>query len=812
MDWHECSYETGFPLSVQVTGGLPLLGGVKLESIRQSESHSTTAFPRSKATIVLIGLMWLRKIQGHPQLSAAVLHLHSPPNRNTCLGCTHLIRDEQEKSLRICKRSTSLLRSINSGVLDTLKDILMASGSDVKDVVNAACGALRITPLQLAAAQGDRGIYFVAQLLEHGARANAADKLGRTPLHHAAQEGSSKLVSALLRAGAKVDSRFQLDTKAKRSVDDTDCSEVECLYLPAGCKEKPPPVHPTEVRTSISSSSAVELNTTSALANHTTEAGETIASSASLPDRFLVVIAINVVPWRVYRLRTRVRLDKPRLTTRPGHNTQRMSEETELSTHARQRFEPQPPPITIYLDNTWYPVWVTSRACLEAAAQQWVGLCGIVCLIANEWWHWKHGGDRVRGSGPVGPSLAIRALTLPECWGRTPLHLAVKGGFLDCVKLLIEAGADTNVKDEKGITPVLLAGAGVQPNDANAIERYETIVKLLIEAGADVNVRNVDSGTTPLHHAAILRSVVATQYLLDAGAILLSGQGHVTALHDAASSDCLPVVATLLTHGGHTLVNQSDQSPAIIYTKVESRVLTAREARQEKGERGVHCSGTLSHVLDEISNLALLDRPLTSQHCRWRVGRTPLHRAAYCGARECLLLLIEYGGDLSARTSTNVSVMDAIFSHIPRPINFITTILDESILPNSASINDRAFKFTPAGGSILGLWVVVASPVVTRAPLSRGLPHTYVVVSLYLDWADWAEWWWWSLAARCGTRLLVDSCSRVFYVVGGPWINRTIPIPASYLRDRKMLTLGETRETFPLCCWSKDSAEETREA
>ncbi|CAG2062027.1 unnamed protein product, partial [Timema podura] len=35
-------------------------------------------------------------------------------------------------------------------------------------------------------------------------------------------------------------------------------------------EEKPPPVHPTEIRTSISPSSAVELNTTSALANYAT--------------------------------------------------------------------------------------------------------------------------------------------------------------------------------------------------------------------------------------------------------------------------------------------------------------------------------------------------------------------------------------------------------------------------------------------------------------------------------------------------------------------------------------------------------------
>nr|CAD7587801.1 unnamed protein product [Timema genevievae] len=38
-------------------------------------------------------------------------------------------------------------------------------------------------------------------------------------------------------------------------------------------KEKPPPVHPTEIRTSISPPSVIELNTTSALANYATEAG-----------------------------------------------------------------------------------------------------------------------------------------------------------------------------------------------------------------------------------------------------------------------------------------------------------------------------------------------------------------------------------------------------------------------------------------------------------------------------------------------------------------------------------------------------------
>nr|CAD7574948.1 unnamed protein product [Timema californicum] len=44
-------------------------------------------------------------------------------------------------------------------------------------------------------------------------------------------------------------------------------------------REKPLIVHPTEIRTSISPSSAVELNTTSALANYATEVGHTLHNS-----------------------------------------------------------------------------------------------------------------------------------------------------------------------------------------------------------------------------------------------------------------------------------------------------------------------------------------------------------------------------------------------------------------------------------------------------------------------------------------------------------------------------------------------------
>nr|CAD7259316.1 unnamed protein product [Timema shepardi] len=72
-------------------------------------------------------------------------------------------------------------------------------------------------------------------------------------------------------------------------------------------QEKPSPVHPTEIRTSISPSSAVELNTTSALANYATEAGlitlsctvthapSSIFTSQQSDGKFLFITSVTTV-------------------------------------------------------------------------------------------------------------------------------------------------------------------------------------------------------------------------------------------------------------------------------------------------------------------------------------------------------------------------------------------------------------------------------------------------------------------------------------------------------------------------------------
>lgn len=77
--------------------------------------------------------------------------------------------------------------------------------------------------------------------------------------------------------------------------------------------------------------------------------------------------------------------------------------------------------------------------------------------------------------------------------GRTELHYASgREGSIERVRELIEAGADVNAADKKGLTPLHFASEGAQPE----------AVEALVAAGADIDKQD-KFGNSPMG-AAIL--------------------------------------------------------------------------------------------------------------------------------------------------------------------------------------------------------------------------------------------------------------------------------------------------------------------
>jgi len=140
---------------------------------------------------------------------------------------------------------------------------------------------------------------------------------------------------------------------------------------------------------------------------------------------------------------------------------------------------------------------------------------------------------------------AIEKGTLPEDQephvdGVTALHVAAQGGHLDTIQLLIEAGAEVEVKDEEDRSALLLAVKG----------NYGEVASMLVQHGADPNTPYVDDegeSHNLLMDAIIVENIEFAVLLIQNGADIGNEDEHkVSTLLQASHRGLTEVVKALL--------------------------------------------------------------------------------------------------------------------------------------------------------------------------------------------------------------------------------------------------------------------------
>lgn len=254
-------------------------------------------------------------------------------------------------------------------------------------------------------------------------------------------------------------------------------------------------------------------------------------------------------------------------------------------------------------------------------------------------------------------SSTMNATPLPK-GGMTALHLAARQNALEGARALIAAGADLNVIDPDGTTPLMTA----------ILNRHNDVARLLVEAGADPNIGDA-SGEAALYAAVDLRTLgplsnratpkpTGTLDNLELVRILLARGANpnarlkspiltrfrnagdqalaegATPLMRAAKGTDLPVMRALLEGGADPNLTTKSFTTALMFA-------SGLRGTQQRGNRGPGAPGTQT-----LEAATLLVEHGADVDAFNNTGTTPLHVAAERGEEELVQLLVRRGAEL----------------------------------------------------------------------------------------------------------------------------------------------------------------------
>jgi ankyrin repeat protein len=202
--------------------------------------------------------------------------------------------------------------------------------------------------------------------------------------------------------------------------------------------------------------------------------------------------------------------------------------------------------------------------------------------------------------------------------GNSFLHRAVHTGNVDMVKFLVSRGADVNVKDNYGQTPVQIAA---QLDDAE-------IIIHLVSNGAEINIKN-SIGKTPLHDAVAHDQFQIVNYLISQDAeINAKDINGKTPLHDAVFDNYSEISAYLVSKGAGFNLKDSDGKAALHYAVINENL------------------DIIKSLVSSGANVNIRDK----------FNRIPLHFAADKGNLEIAKYLILNGSNINAKAAFYLQV------------------------------------------------------------------------------------------------------------------------------------------------------------
>lgn len=264
--------------------------------------------------------------------------------------------------------------------------------------------------------------------------------------------------------------------------------------------------------------------------------------------------------------------------------------------------------------------------------------------------------------------------------GKTPLHHAAESGKMEVVRLVVEAGANVHAVDKDGVTSlhtaaefgnkdvvkILIAnGADIKTKDKwlwsplhyAAQHGHKDVAELLIAKGAEVNAKD-DRELSPLHYAAQCGYKDVVELLIAKGAdINAKDNNGVTPLGYALSADNKDV-AELLLAKTTDFASKVKQGLTALHTAAVGGYRDIAELLLSKGaradERDDNYEFTALHYAARFGNKNVAEVLIANGadiKAKDKWDYQPIHWAAYHDRPDIIELLIAKGADVNAKTS-----------------------------------------------------------------------------------------------------------------------------------------------------------------